>query len=266
MTKRSRNKFNDDVNGEGPTRLKSWQAEARPFEPAPPVRRMNSAVARFISSALPSRSKYWGICGDRTGRIACATKTGRRVIVIVVLLAALRAGTALMASATTLQRMSVAKMTQAAELVVRAQCVANSTTWDGGEIWTFTSFAVEDSWKGAPTGAARQLTVRLLGGSVGNLSSTVSGVPRFRAGEEVILFLQSTARGDYSIVSWVQGTFRIHRDARSGAEMVVQDTAAFDTYDPATRQFDAEGIRYLPVAALRMRVQSALAAQSGEKK
>ena len=150
--------------------------------------------------------------------------------------------------------------------MVRAQCVANSSAWDDGEIWTFTSFAVEDAWKGAPSGAAQRLTVRLLGGSVGNLSSTVSGVPRFRPGEEVILFLQPTARGDYSIVSWVQGTFRIHRDGRSGVEIVVQDTAAFDTYDPATQQFDAEGIRNLPVGALRMRVQSALVAQSGEKK
>ena len=189
-----------------------------------------------------------------------------RNITIVLFLAAVQVGAGLTASGTTLERMSVAQMTQAARLVVRAQCVANSTAWDGGEIWTFTSFTVEDAWKGAPSGAAQQLTVRLLGGSVGNLSSTVSGVPRFHPGEDVILFLQPTARGDYSIVSWVQGTFRIHRDARSGAEIVVQDTASFDTYDPATRQFDAEGIRNLPVAALRMRVQSALATQSGEKK
>jgi hypothetical protein len=189
-----------------------------------------------------------------------------RNITIVIFLAAVQVNAALTVSATTLERMSVAKMTQAAQLVVRVQCVANSTAWDSGEIWTFTSFTVEDSWKGAPSGAAQQLTVRLLGGSAGNLSSTVSGVPRFRPGEEVILFLQSTARGDYSIVSWVQGTFRIHKDARSGAEIVVQDTAAFDTYDPAKREFDAEGIRNLPVAALRLRVQSALAAQSGGKK
>jgi hypothetical protein len=189
-----------------------------------------------------------------------------RNITTVFVLAAVQVSAALAVSAATLERMSVAKMTQAAQLVVRARCVANSTAWDSGEIWTFTSFAVEDAWKGAPSGAAQQLTVRLLGGSMGNLTSTVSGVPRFRPGEEVILFLQTTARGDYSIVSWVQGTFRIHRDARSGAEIVVQDTAAFDTYDPATRQFDAEGIRNLPVGALRMRVQRALAAQSGEKK
>ena len=182
------------------------------------------------------------------------------------LLAMLYASIATTRSATRLERMSVAKMTQNAQLVVRAQCLANSVAWDGGEIWTVTSSEVEDSRKGAPTGAAQQVTVRLLGGSVGNLTPAVSGVSRFRPGEEVILFLQPTTRGDFSIVSWVQGTFRIHRDTRSGAEIVMQDTAAFDTYDPTTRQFDAEGIRNLSVAALRLRVQSALAAGSGGKK
>jgi hypothetical protein len=189
-----------------------------------------------------------------------------RTIRIVLSLAAVLVSAAVSGSATTLERMSVAKMTVAAQLVVRAQCVANSAAWDGGEIWTFTSFAVEESWKGAPTGAAQELTVRLLGGSVGNLTSTVSGVPRFRPGEEVILFLQNTARGDYSVVSWVQGTFRIRQDARSGAEIVVQDTAAYETYDPMTRRFDAEGIRNLSVAGLRLRVRSALDAQSGAEK
>src|ERR1700722_2896571 len=115
-------------------------------------------------------------------------------LLLAVALAALDTGTAATASATTLERMSVAKMTQNAQLVVRAQCLANSVAWDGGEIWTFTSFEVEDSWKGAPTGAAQQVTVRLLGGSAGNLTSTVSGVPRFRPGEGGILFLQPAAR------------------------------------------------------------------------
>jgi hypothetical protein len=186
-------------------------------------------------------------------------------MVLVLILAAMHASGTTTASATTLERMSVAKMAQAAQLVVRAQCLGNSSAWDGGEIWTLTSFEVEDAWKGAPSGAAQQVIVRLLGGAVGNLSSTVSGVPRFRPGEEVILFLQPTARGDFSVVSWAQGTFRIHRDTRSGVEIVVQDTAAFDTYDPATRQFNAEGIRNLSVAALRLRVQSALSAQAGVK-
>ncbi len=171
------------------------------------------------------------------------------------------------ASATTLERMSLAEMTQASQLIVRARCVANFTAWDSGEIWTFTSFEIEDSWKGAPPAAAAEVTVRLLGGSVRDQTSTVSGVPRFRLGEEVVLFLQPAARGDFSVVSWVQGTFRIRRDTRTGAEIAIQDTAAFDTYDPATRKFHETGIRNLSIEALRLRVQTAVAAQTaGEKK
>ncbi|MGA7917198.1 MAG: hypothetical protein WCA00_18330 [Candidatus Acidiferrales bacterium] len=181
-----------------------------------------------------------------------------------VAIAVLHAGT--LANATTLERMSLAKMAQTAPLIVRARCLANSTAWDAGEIWTFTSFAIEDTWKGAPPGAAAQLTVRLLGGSLGNLTSTVSGVPRFHPGEELILFLEPTSRGDFSIVSWVQGTFRIHRDPRTGGEIVLQDTAAFDTFNPATHRFESAGIRNLSVAAFSAQVQSALRATTGEKK
>lgn len=134
-------------------------------------------------------------------------------------------------------------MSQMAKLIVRARCVANSPAWDAGEIWTFTTFAIQDTWKGVRPGVASQLTVRLLGGSVGSLSSTVSGVPRFHPGEEVILFLEPTARGDFSVVSWIPGTFRIRHDRRTGEEIVVQDSAAFDTFNPATRQFDSAGGR-----------------------
>jgi hypothetical protein len=185
-------------------------------------------------------------------------------ISLVFILAALCISSA--ATATTLMHMSVAKMAQTAMLIVRARCVGSSSAWDKGEIWTFTSFEIEDSWKSsAAANAGTQITVRLLGGSVGNLTSLVSGVPRFHPGEEVILFLEPKSGGEFSIVSWIQGTFRIHRDQRSGEELATQDTASFDTYDPVTRQFNAVGIRNMSVATLRLNVQSALAAQTGAK-
>jgi len=122
------------------------------------------------------------------------------------------------ATGTTLARLSVAQMTHAAKRIVRARCLANSTAWDTGEIWTFTTFEVEENWKGAPHD--KQIAVRLLGGTVGGLTSSVSGVPRFVNGEEAILFLEPTTRGDFSIVSWMQGTFRVRRDGVSGRESV----------------------------------------------
>jgi hypothetical protein len=150
--------------------------------------------------------------------------------------------------ATTLKRMSVADLSRAAHVVIRARCVTNSTRWDAGEIWTFTTFDVEETWKGS---APAQITVRLLGGSAGNFTSTVSGVPRFSPGEEVILFLERTPAQDYSIVSWMQGTFRIAHNSTTGEESVTQDTAAFPVFDPASRNFEATGIRKMPVSAFR---------------
>ena len=159
------------------------------------------------------------------------------------------------ASGTTLMRMSLAQISQTAQVIVRARCIGNSTRWDAGEIWTFTSFDIEETWSGS---APAQISVRLLGGRVGNLTSTVSGVPRFSPGEEVVLFLETTARGDFSIVSWEQGTFRIRRDVRTGDEVAVQDTAAFPVFDPATRRFETIGIRNLPIAEFRSRVDAAV--------
>ena len=166
------------------------------------------------------------------------------------------------AGATTLLRMSVETLSQAAGVIVRAQCLENSAGWDAGEIWTFTSFEVKEVWSGS---APARITVRLLGGRVGDFTSSVSGVPRFRPGENVVLFLEATPRGDFSVVSWQQGTFRIRRDVRSGEENVTQDTASFATFDPATRRFVAAGIRTLPLDTFRARVDAARRARTRSK-
>jgi hypothetical protein len=167
------------------------------------------------------------------------------------------------ANSTTLVRMSVAQMTHAAHRVVRARCVANSTAWDRGEIWTFTSFSVEETWKHSAAAIANSnpyLTVRLLGGTVGNLNSVVAGVPRFVPGEDVVLFLEPTPQGDYSVVGWVQGTFRIRDDRRTGRQLAEQDTASFETYDPSTRTFHSSGLRNVTVENLRDLVDAAVCA------
>ncbi len=160
------------------------------------------------------------------------------------------------AGATTLARMSVAQMSRAAPVIVRARCAANTVRWEDGEIWTFTTFQVEESWKEA---AAPRITVRLLGGRLRDITSTVSGVPHFRPGEEVVLFLERAPRETFSVVSWEQGTFRIRRDPHTGAETVTQDTASFPTFDTATRRFEATAVRDLSIRAFREQVKAALA-------
>jgi hypothetical protein len=164
------------------------------------------------------------------------------------------------ARATTLARMTLRDMAHVAELVVRARCVESLVRWDAGEIWTFTTFEIEEAWKGSPP---RQIVVRLLGGTTAELTSSVDGVPRFRAGEEVVLFLSATGRGDYSVVSWMQGTFRVARDRETGRASATQDTAAFATFDPVTRQFIVNGIRNRRLEQLRKEVEAALGEKAG---
>lgn len=164
------------------------------------------------------------------------------------------------ASGTTLKRMSVREMSQAAHAIVRARCITSSARWDAGEIWTFTTFDVEETWKGT---VPARITVPLLGGTAGSLTSTVSGVPRFAPGEQVVLFLERTAAGDFSIGSWVQGTFRLRHVRTTGEETVTQDTAAFAVLNPSSHRFEATGIRNMPAEAFRALVAASLAADLG---
>ncbi|MGA2843980.1 MAG: hypothetical protein ABSF68_01025 [Candidatus Acidiferrales bacterium] len=188
-------------------------------------------------------------------------KTGLRRPLLIALCASLLACASV--TPTTLAHMSVAKLTHVSRLILRARCVENSTAWDAGEIWTFTTYEPTEVWKGS---APPRVSVRLLGGRIGNLTSNVSGVPRFRAGEDVVLFLTPTTLGDFSVVSWVQGTFRIHHDQRSGEDMVAQDSASFETFDPLARKFAASGIHDLSLQELRSQVAAALRQEPGAQK
>jgi hypothetical protein len=173
------------------------------------------------------------------------------------------ASIALLAEATTLVRMDLEELTAAADVVARARCLENRAQWDAGEIYTLTQFEVVEQLKGS---APEQITVKLIGGRLGNLVSKVDAVPRFQAGEEVFLFLEPKASGDWGVIGWVQGTFRIERNPRTEQETVTQDTSAARIFDPQTREFRSGGIRKLPVAEFRAHVAAAIERQSGGRR
>jgi hypothetical protein len=192
-------------------------------------------------------------------RMRTCVKFGRSVLCC----AAMLAGGAEATRATTLLRMSLEQLSKTAQVIVRAQCVGSASEWEGGEIWTVNSFRVEETWRGTAGGS--QIQVRLIGGRAGNFTSSVSGVPRFRPGEDVVLFLEKTSRGEFTVVSWEQGTFRIAREGAAAGETVTQDTASFATFDPATRRFEAAGVRHLALSSFRARVDAALRAPGGSR-
>ena len=155
-----------------------------------------------------------------------------------ILLIAVIVLTAIVASATTLEPMSFTALTRRATRIAHLRCVSVRSVWEGGEIWTESRFAIlaeerADAAGGnaaraarSVDGAANNLTVRMLGGRVDGMRSHVDGVPEFRAGEEVYLFLwRRDGSEPYRVLGWTQGTFRVARDVHTGEGRVTQDSA-----------------------------------------
>src|SRR5208337_433350 len=140
----------------------------------------------------------------------------------------------IVANATTLARLQFYQLVEHSSAIARVRCLRADTRMENGEIWTDTVFAVVQHAKGF---LPSPIVVRMPGGKFQHLNSHIDGVPEFRPGEEVYVFLTGQPGRQFHIVGWSQGTFRIpqrfpygHRDrharlrrsasVRSGDEQV----------------------------------------------
>ena len=162
---------------------------------------------------------------------------------------------AAVANATSLARMSFQDLARQTTAIAHVRCAGVQSKWENGEIWTETRFEVLEQSKGS---LPSMVTVRMIGGIVGHLRARVEGVPTFRPGEEAYVFLWAREGEPYRVLGWSQGTFRIVRDARTGLELVTQDSAAAPIFDPQTHQFRHGGVRNLPVQAFQWKLRKAL--------
>lgn len=158
--------------------------------------------------------------------------------------------------ATTLARLSLDRLATGSDAVARVRYAHAESRWEDGSIWTVTTFDVVETLKGQ---LPAQIEVRLPGGRVGHLTATVEGTPKFNPGSEAIVFLQWSRAGGFTVAGWVEGSFRISRDPRTGVETVTQDSSAFAVFDTATRTFHTEGIRRMPIGEFRARIAAAVA-------
>jgi hypothetical protein len=162
---------------------------------------------------------------------------------------------AVVANATTLARMRFEELARQATAVARVRCLAATSFWENGEIWTDTNFEVIEQAKGFLPGVIR---IRTLGGSVGHLHSRIEDVPVFHTGEEAYLFLWGREGEPLRVLGWAQGTFRIARDARTDVETVTQDSSAVPVFDPRMRRFQHRGIRNLPLTIFQLKLKKAI--------
>lgn len=152
--------------------------------------------------------------------------------------------------ATTLLALDVNGLSKSSDVVVRGRVVSVSPRWtkDHARIVTDTELEVSESWKGAPS---KRIVVMQPGGEIGEVGQHVEGIAAFKAGEEVVLFLE--ARGErFTVAGMAQGRFIVERSA-DGASMIARQDQCNELYlvDPSSRQAVSRTPISLEVGALK---------------
>jgi hypothetical protein len=156
--------------------------------------------------------------------------------------------------ATSVIPMSVEQMTVAASHVLRARAISSEAQWnaDHTQIFTYTRFQPLETLKGA---ASSEIVVRQMGGRVGTIEQKVSGVRRWRTGDESVLFLRPSEVGNgvMAVVGLFQGNFAVKRTSSTEAIATngVEDAMQFDPSTGTAKHYQAAQIS---LTELRQRV------------
>ena len=147
------------------------------------------------------------------------------------------------ASATIARAVEFEEKVEHAASIVVGKCVAQESRWDATKNWilTYSTFTVEKTLKGQP---AQRIVIVTPGGTVGNLTQEVIGVPKFREGEENVVFVRNSQAGP-TVLYLEQGNYKVHKDDRGDrvVEPAVSTAVMVDTGRGTAVQ--AEGPRKL---------------------
>jgi hypothetical protein len=119
------------------------------------------------------------------------------------------------AHAAQLVNMTPKEMAAHADLVVRGSVSQVQSFWNDkhSKIFTKATITVAETYKGDK---APSVEVIQLGGIVGDVKMTVEGALGWKAGEEVLLFLEPYTQGAHQVTGLSQGKFAVERDPKTG--------------------------------------------------
>lgn len=153
----------------------------------------------------------------------------RRLIAIAV--SALACVFASAAYATSVIRLDDRELVRLSGTIAEGRVTAVHADWtpDHTQIFTTVTIQVSHQYKGArPDNGA--LSIRLLGGRVGDVSMELVDQPLFQTGENVIVFLDATSPTYAPLTGLFQGKLTIATDPATGAPTVVDRGVPLDTF------------------------------------
>lgn len=155
-------------------------------------------------------------------------------------------------------RLSLEQMVESSERIVHGRSVRSWSAWDADHriIWTHYEIEVSDSLKGEPV---RTMVVSEPGGAVDGMELTIAGMPRYGAGEEMVMFLYRTpiglwrarglGQGKYAVVKDGDGAVRVHADL--GGAVVIEPNGTPTAVGTDLRQLDG-----MPLDQVKLRIRA----------
>ncbi len=186
-------------------------------------------------------------------------RCARRLPALLALAAGL--GAVAPARATLIMALDLPAMVERAERIAVVDVVSVQAAWNArhDRITTAVQLQVVEAWKGGlPPGT--RLTVLQPGGTVGDITTTVDGMPRFAPGERTLVFLHGPP-DRATVVGLTQGKRPMRREPASGRWMVRgPDRAGADFIRPpavpSTAAPPVVDSRERPLDDLRAQVQA----------
>lgn len=176
----------------------------------------------------------------------------KRLAAFIILLGAVAAPL----SATLVERLSLEQLAGRSERIVHGRCLRTWSAWDASHqaIWTHCEVDVVEPLKGGP---AKTLVVSEPGGVVDGVEMTIDGVPRFEAGEEMVLFLYRVPNGLWRARGLGQGKYRV---AANRVQSSLEGLALIDSVQPpSTRSTDLRRLDGLSLDRFKAAIRGALA-------
>ena len=167
---------------------------------------------------------------------------------IVLALAALALLSASYAAATTVQKMSLRDLAKNSDAIVLARVEDETARYDANkEIYTYITVRVLDPVKGPKKDDV--ITIRQLGVTVDKLASIVPGMPTFKKGEEVVLFLTGKDGAGYPwVMGLQQGKYSVTADEK-GEKHVRNEIDGLVLVAPGGKASEAEAGTAQPLQA-----------------
>jgi hypothetical protein len=141
--------------------------------------------------------------------------------------------------ASTVKEFKLEELVSHSSHIIVGRCLKTESRWNpkGTLILTYSLFTVEQHLKG---NASSQVTVVTVGGTVGDTTQAVSGMPRFTPGREALLFLEPSRTGDLQVVGMALGHFTIVMNSRTGRREAVRSLAGLDFVGSDTKSTSRE--------------------------